>query len=59
MLDLSHEIDYLEWIFKKIKKIDLVKKRKLSNLKINVEDHVLVSGKTRLSNFLLDINNCF
>ena len=29
LLDLSHEIDYLEWIFKKIKKIDLVKKKKI------------------------------
>ena len=56
LLDLSHEIDYVQWIFKKIKKLDFVKIKKLSNLKINVEDHVLVSGKTRLSNFLLDLN---
>ena len=56
LLDLSHEIDYLEWIFKRIKRLDLVKIKKLSNLKINVEDHVLVAGKTRLSNFVLDLN---
>jgi predicted dehydrogenase len=56
LLDLSHEIDYLEWIFKKIKKLDLVKIRKLSNLKINVEDHVLISGETELSNFIIDLN---
>jgi predicted dehydrogenase len=56
LLDLSHEIDYIEWIFKKIKKIDFVKIKKLSNLKINVEDHVLIIGKTRLSNFVLDLN---
>ncbi len=56
LLDLSHEIDYLQWIFKKIKKLDLVKIKKLSNLKINVEDHVLVAGETRLSNFVLDLN---
>jgi CMP-N,N'-diacetyllegionaminic acid synthase len=56
LLDLSHEIDYLEWIFKKIKTIDLVKIRKLSNLKINVEDHVLIAGETELSNFILDLN---
>jgi len=56
LLDLSHEIDYLEWIFKKIKKLDLVKIKKLSNLKINVEDHVLITGKTTLSNFIIDLN---
>ena len=56
LLDLSHEIDYIEWIFKKIKRLDFVKIKKLSNLKINVEDHVLVAGKTRLSNFTLDLN---
>jgi predicted dehydrogenase len=56
LLDLSHEIDYLEWIFKKIKKLDLVKIKKLSDLKINVEDHVLIAGETKLSNFILDLN---
>lgn len=56
LLDLSHEIDYLEWIFKKIKKLDFVKMRKLSNLKINVEDHVLIAGQTELSNFIIDLN---
>ncbi len=56
LLDLSHEIDYLEWIFKKIKKLDLVKIKKLSNLKINVEDHVIIAGETNLSNFIIDLN---
>ena len=56
LLDLSHEIDYIEWIFKKIKRLDFVKIKKLSNLKINVEDHILAAGKTRLSNFVLDLN---
>lgn len=56
LLDLSHEIDYIEWIFKKIKKLDFVKIRKLSNLKINVEDHVLIAGETELSNFIIDLN---
>jgi predicted dehydrogenase len=56
LLDLSHEIDYLEWIFKKIKKIDLVKMKKLSNLIINVEDHILITGETTLSNFIIDLN---
>ncbi len=56
LLDLSHEIDYLEWVFKKIKKLHLVKIKKLSNLKINVEDHVLIAGETKLSSFILDLN---
>ena len=57
LLDLSHEIDYIEWIFKKIKRLDFVKIKKLSNLKINVEDHVLISGKTKLSNFIINSLN--
>ena len=56
LLDLRQEIDYIEWIVKKIERLDFVKIKKLSNLKINVEDHVLVAGKTRLSNFVLDLN---
>lgn len=56
LLDLSHEIDYLEWVFKKIKRLDLVKIKKLSNLEINVEDHVLIAGETELSNFTIDLN---
>jgi predicted dehydrogenase len=56
LLDLSHEIDYLEWVFKKVKKLHLVKIKKLSNLKINVEDHVLIAGETKLSSFILDLN---
>ena len=56
LLDLSHEIDYLVWIFKKIKRLDFVKIKKLSNFNINVEDHFLIAGETRLSNFILDLN---
>ena len=56
LLDLSHEIDYLEWIFNRIKKLDFVRIKKLSNLKINVEDHVTIAGETKLSNFILDLN---
>ena len=56
LLDLSHEIDYLEWIFKRIKRLDLVKIKKLSNLKLNVEDHVLIAGETEVCNFIVDLN---
>jgi CMP-N,N'-diacetyllegionaminic acid synthase len=56
LLDLSHEIDYLEWIFNRIKRLDFIRIKKLSNLKINVEDHVTIVGATKLSNFILDLN---
>lgn len=36
-LELSHEIDYLNWVFGKLKPINLLKK-KISNLKTNVDD---------------------
>ena len=39
-----------------VKKLNLVKIRKLSNLKINVDDHVLIAGDTDLSNFIIDLN---
>ena len=43
LLDLSHEIDYLIWLFKKLSfKTSLIKK--ISPLKINSEDFAFVSG---------------
>mgnify|MGYP003758657837 CR=1 FL=1 len=56
LLELSHEIDYVQWIFKKIKKINHVKIRKISNLKIDTEDSVSIIGKTNLVNFFIDLN---
>ena len=56
LLELSHEIDYLQWIFKKIIKIKHVEIGKISNLKIDIEDRVSITGKTRLVNFFIDLN---
>tara|TARA_B100001540_G_scaffold302779_1_gene310671 strand:+ start:86 stop:988 length:903 start_codon:yes stop_codon:yes gene_type:complete len=45
VLDLSHEIDYLIWLFGDIKKISK-NINKISNLKINSEDYLSILGKT-------------
>ena len=37
LLELSHEIDYIYWIFKNLK-IDYSFNKKISNLKINTDD---------------------
>ena len=56
LLELSHEIDYIQWIFKKIKKINYVRIGKISNLKIDTEDSVAIAGKMSLVNFIIDLN---
>jgi predicted dehydrogenase len=56
LLELSHEIDYIQWIFKKIKKLNHVKIKKISNLKIDTEDCVSIIGKTNFADFIIDLN---
>ena len=56
LLELSHELDYLQWLFGKIKKIEFSKLRKISNLNIDCEDSAIIVGKTNFSHFLLDLN---
>ena len=56
LLELSHEIDYFQWIFSDIKKINYVKIKKISNLKINTEDCASIAGKTNSVNFFIDLN---
>ena len=56
LLELSHEIDYLQWIFKKIKKINYAIISKTSKLKVDTEDSVMIAGKTDLVNFFIDLN---
>ena len=46
MLDLSHEIDYVQWLFGKIK-IEHCKSKKLSNLNIETDDFLNLVGKTK------------
>ena len=56
LLELSHEIDYVQWIFNTIKEIEHVRIKKISNLKIDTEDCVLIIGKTNSVNFVIDLN---
>ena len=46
MLDLSHEIDYVQWLFGKIE-IEHCKSKKLSNLNIETDDFLNLIGKTK------------
>ena len=45
LLDLSHELDYIQWLFGKIK-IEYCKSKKLSNLDIETDDFLNLVGKT-------------
>ncbi len=45
LLELSHEIDYLLWIFKKIKIVNVINK-KASDLKINTDDILSLNAMT-------------
>ena len=56
LLELSHELDYLQWLFGKIKKIEFSKLKKISNLNVDCEDSSIIIGKTSFSHFLLDLN---
>jgi CMP-N,N'-diacetyllegionaminic acid synthase len=56
LLDMSHELDYIQWIFGKIDKIFYKKIVKISNLKINVEDSAVILGKIKKINLLVNIN---
>ena len=56
LLELSHEIDYIQWIYKKINKIKYVRIKKLSKLKIDTEDSVIIVGKIGQANFIMDLN---
>ncbi len=54
VLDLSHEFDFLGWIFGKMFVIKSVNK-KLSNLKINTKDYLSLISKTK-KNIFVQIN---
>jgi predicted dehydrogenase len=56
LLDMSHELDYIQWIFGKIDKIFYKKIAKISNLKINAEDSAVILGKIKKINLLVNIN---
>ncbi len=46
LLDLSHELDYIQWLFGKIS-IQYCKSKKFSNLKIETDDFLNLVGKTK------------
>ena len=46
LLDLSHELDYTQWLFGKIE-IEHCKSKKLSNLNIETDDFLNLVGKTK------------
>lgn len=56
LLDLSHELDYLQWLFGKITKINRFKVDKISKLKINVKDFALITGKINTIHFYINMN---
>ena len=55
ILDLSHEIDLVLWLFGTIK-ISHAKFGKQSNLKITSEDNLKLLGKIKNANFYLDLS---
>ena len=58
ILDLSHELDYIQWIFGEISKIEYVKVKIISNLKITSDDYVNIIGKIRNISFSINLNYC-
>jgi len=55
LLDLSHEIDYLQWLLGRVDKIEYKKIKRISNLKIKSEDTAQVIGKIKNINFYLNL----
>ena len=56
LLELSHELDFLKWLFKKVKILQVYNKQ-ISELKINTDDILNVSGQANTKSFFnLNIN---
>ena len=55
ILDLSHEIDLIRWMFGEIN-IDFVRKGKFSKLLIQTEDLLKLNGKVKKANLSIDLN---
>ena len=51
ILDLSHEIDYILWIFQNFR-IKNIYSKKISNLKIDSDDFSLIFGKINTKSFV-------
>ena len=55
MLELSHEIDYVNWIFGEFKNLNIFSK-KISDLKIDVDDILNVTAKIKNSFLNVSLN---
>ena len=55
ILDLSHELDYVRWIFGNLK-IKFVSKGKVSGLTHDSEDYLSLAGKIKNADFSIDLN---
>jgi len=56
LLELSHEIDYAQLLFGKIKSINKVEIMKKSNLMINTEDSAIISAQSNKTKLHIDLN---
>ena len=56
LLELSHELDYAQYIFGNIKKIYFNLVNKISNMKIKKDDNVILYGKSSKANFSINLN---
>ena len=58
LLDLSHELDYFQFIFGNLtmKNINFAKISKMSNLNINTEDNALIQGNINKMDYIININ---
>jgi predicted dehydrogenase len=56
LLDLSHEIDYIQSIFGKINNIEYAKILKISDLKLDVEDYAHIVARIKKLNVTIDLN---
>ena len=55
ILDLSHEIDYIRWIFGNIS-LNYVQKRRIANITKNTEDSLYLKGRIKNSDLTIDLN---
>ena len=56
LLELSHELDYLQWILRSSLKINYALINKNSSLKIDVEDNAILVGKINKTVFSINLN---
>ena len=56
LLELSHELDYLQILFQDIKKIYFSNIDKISKLTTNAEDSAILTGETARVKFVVDLN---